>query len=203
MRELTDQELMQSTPEDQALWLQWVKGLPGLEGFSGTGYDADGVRIPWGSGPHNMAAYREIVEMVKPKKMIEIGFNVGYGTVMWMELSGCEKMVSFEISNKAETVAAVMLLDKRYGDRFLFRNTAADVNAAFCMVEKYDMIFIDGGHMEEDVYADLKFAQNLKIPWIALDDWIPRFGPGVQVAARKFPLELVKVFNNTALLKWK
>lgn len=206
MRELTDQQLMQSTPEDQALWLKWVQGLPGLEGFSGTGYDADGVRIPWGSGPHNMKAYREIVEIVKPKKMIEIGFNVGYGTAMWMELTGCEKLVSFEISKKAETLAAARLLADRYGDRFLFRNTPADEIGLIEWIAReseFDLIFIDGGHLEEDVANDLYFAKRLGIPWIALDDWIPRFGPGVQVAAKKFDnLVLIKEFGNTALMKW-
>lgn len=201
MKELTDQELMQSTPEDQALWRQWVKGLPGLEGFSGTGYDADGVRIPWGSGPHNMKAYREIVEIVEPKKILEIGMNVAYGTVMWIELSKCKTMVTYEISAKAETLAAAEVMLKRYPDIFWFINSKphySDLPNDF-----FDMIFIDGGHLEEDVTADLQLAKDLHIPWIVLDDWIPRFGPGVQVAAKKFPLELVKEFGNTALMKWK
>lgn len=204
MKELTDEELMVSTPEEQAFWLNCVKGLPGLAGFSGTGYDAQGVRIPWGSGPHNLKAYRDIVEMVKPKSILEIGFNIGYSSAMWLNLCDC-KVVSVEISDKAETIDAADKLFERFGGRIhvMIGDSGTEKMKYDVSVRKYDMIFIDGGHLEENVMADIKLAQDLNIPWIALDDWIPRFGPGVQAAAAKFPLELVLELGNTALLKWK
>jgi len=198
---MTDQELLQSTPEEQKLWLEWVQGLPGLEGFSGTGHAANGERIPYGCGPHNIKAFREIIEIVKPKEILEIGFNVGYSSAMWLEISDC-RVLSIDISSKAETIAGAEFLRKKYDSRFKFMLGSVD-NLFLYYGSPFDMIFIDGGHLEEDVTKDLEYAYRQNIPWIVMDDWEPRFGPGVQVAAAKFPLEVVKVWGNTCLLKWK
>jgi SAM-dependent methyltransferase len=201
---MTDQELLQSTPEEQKLWLEWVQGLPGLEGFSGTGHAANGERIPYGCGPHNIKAFREILEIVKPESILEIGMNVGYSTAMWLELCPKSKIVSIEISEKAETMAAAKILYERYNNRFhCIIGDSSKIRPDELDSRKYDLIFIDGGHLEENVTADIRLAHSLNIPWIVLDDWEPRFGPGVQVAAAKFPLEVVKVWGNTCLLKWK
>jgi hypothetical protein len=197
---MTDEELMRSTPEDQAFWLRCVQGLPGLEGFSGTGYDARGERIPWGSGPHNVQAYMEIIDIVKPHTIFEIGFNLGYATSMWLELSGAKKIFTIDISDKPETLKAAEVLKARYGDRFEFMcidSAAMGYNALGC----FDMAFIDGGHLEEHVTNDIKLCLDAGIEWLVMDDWQPNFGPGVQISVQKFPLEVVKVWGNTALVK--
>jgi hypothetical protein len=201
---MTDEELMQSTQEEQEFFLKCVKGFPGLEGFSGTGYDAKGERIPWGSGPHNVKAYREIIEMVKPKKILEIGFNMGYATAVFMALCDCI-MVSLDVSDKAETLAAADILHERYPERFDFFciDSKEAYNLAKHIPYKFDMIFIDGNHLEDYVTNDIKVGLTFGAKWFVLDDWQPNFGPGVQISAAKFPLEIVKVFGNTALLKVK
>lgn len=196
-----DEQLMQSTPEDQIFWLQCVRGLPGLEGFSGTGYDDQGNRIPWGSGPHNVQAYREIAEMVKPQSIFEIGFNVGYSAAMWMELTRAS-IFTIEISDKKETIEAARILGERYGDRFDFR-CIDSMSPELKSIGPFDMAFIDGGHLEEHVTSDVKLCLDTGIEWLVMDDWIPRFGPGVQVSVAKFPLEVIKVWGNTALVKLK
>lgn len=198
---MSDEELMQHTPEDVEFWFKCVNGLPGLEGFSGTGYDANGVRIPWGSGPHNVKAYREIAKIVSPKTIFEIGFNLGYSASMWLELLPNASIFTIDISNKEETLRAADILQDRYGDRFYFK--VADSKIIFNSKGYTDMAFIDGGHLEEDVTHDIQLCLNSGINWLVLDDWIPRFGPGVQVSAAKFPIEVVNVWGNTALLKRK
>lgn len=195
-----DEELMQSTPEDQAFWLKCVQGLPGLEGFSGTGYSANGERIPWGSGPHNVKAYREITEIVKPKRIFEIGFNLGYASAMWLELTDAEYLFSIDISNKKETMKSAQILWERYRPRFDF---FCSTSRNYVLTHEYDMAFIDGGHLEEDVTNDIQICLRAGIDWLVMDDWLPRFGPGVQVSVAKFPLEVVKVWGNTALVKRK
>lgn len=209
-KKMTDEELMQSTQEEQEFFLKCVKGFPGLEGFSGTGYDAKGERIPWGSGPHNVKAYREIFEIVKPKAIFEIGFNMGYATAVFLALGDCQ-VSSIDISDKKETMVAAGMLYDQYPARFQFR--CVDSKHALLVIDTYpilplfdtgfDMIFIDGNHLEEYVTNDIDLGMKLGIKWFVLDDWQPNFGPGVQISAAKFPLEIVKVFGNTALLKVK
>lgn len=203
---MTDEELMQSTQEEQEFFLKCVKGFPGLEGFSGTGYDAKGERIPWGSGPHNVRAYREIIQIVKPRSILEIGFNMGYATAVFLNLCDCD-IVSIDISDKDETMSAAEILYKQFPKRFDFLCCDSKYllvhGSRFVNSKTFDMIFIDGNHLEEYVTNDIDLGMKLGIKWFVLDDWQPNFGPGVQISAAKFPLEIVKVFGNTALLKVK
>ncbi len=194
---MTDQELMQSTHEEQVFWLKCVAGLPGLEGFNGTGYDANGIRIPWGSGPHNLSAYRQIANIVNPISIFEIGFNVGYSAAMWLEITKAT-IFTIDISDKAETLAAADVLRKRYPGRFDFK---VSTTSTLSIKEPWDMAFIDGGHLEEEVTQDIQFCLDNGIDWLVMDDWLPNFGPGVQISVAKFPLDVVLVIGNTALVK--
>ncbi len=201
---MTDKELMYSTPEDQVFWLKCVSGLPGLEGFSGTGFDSRGKQIPYGTGPHNLPAYREIVEVIKPKKIFEIGFNLGYSAAVWLELTTA-KIFTIDISDKEETLKASEVMTERYGDRFEFMCIDSmlmrEKGLWPCQDDMFDMAFIDGGHLEEHVTNDIQLCLDAGIDMLVLDDWLHQFGPGVQVSVAKFPLEVVKVWGNTALVK--
>lgn len=201
---MSDEELMSASTEERFFWQQCVKGLPGLEGFSGTGKDADGVQIPWGSGPHNLRAFREFVKIVKPQHIFEVGFNLGYSAVVWLNI--CKATVtSIDISQKEETLVAAKFLKEIYPDRFVFM--LGDSYRAWDIIHwqhpKFDMAFIDGSHLEEDVVKDIEVCWKFRIHYLVMDDWLPRFGPGVQAAVAKYPLEVVGVIGNTALVKFK
>lgn len=200
---MNDEELMSASTEERYFWQQCVKGLPGLQGFSGTGYDADGNRIPWGSGPHNLRAFRECVRVVKPKHIFEIGFNLGYGSAVWLNISSA-KVTSIDISSKAETLAAANYLKEIYPDRFTFMLGDSLRALEFMRYHnhKFDMAFIDGNHEEEAVTQDIKVCLKFGIEWFVMDDWLPQFGPGVQDAIKKFPFETVGIIGNTALIKF-
>ena len=203
---MTEQELMYASDEDIAFFHKCTAGLPGVEGFSGTGFDANGERIPYGVGPHSVRCFREIVDIVKPKSILEIGFNLGYSCSIWLNLTNGAKVLSVDISDKAETLKAGEILNEKFFSRFSF----IICDSAKLMEEwgitlekqKFDLTFIDGGHLEHHVMADIKLALDLKIKWLAFDDILSQFGPGVLPAiAKHSQLEEVKTLGNIALYK--
>lgn len=206
---MTEQELMYASDEDIAFFHKCTAGLPGVEGFSGTGFDAKGERIPYGVGPHSVRCFREIVSIVKPKSILEIGFNLGYSASLWLNLAEA-RLVSVDISDKEETLYASKNITKKFNNRFNFIcSDSADIELAstFKLIHyfggvPFDLIFIDGGHLEHHVMADIKLALDLGIKWLAFDDVLPQFGPGVLPAIAKHPqLEEVKTMGNIALYK--
>lgn len=198
---MNEQDFMYSSPEDKALYASMLAGFPHLGGFSGTGKDKYGQPIPFGCGPHSFRAIRRVSELVKPKKMLEIGFNMGYGAMMWLHSSDTE-LVSLDISDKEETLAAAKLVDERNPNRFKF--VLSDSREAYEKLKdhQFDLIFIDGDHTLPYVISDIELALRLGIKNICFDDWLPQFGPGVQSAIKKFPsIKIVEVVGNIALGK--
>lgn len=197
---MTEEELMYSTPEELEFWHKCVKGLPGLEGFLKTGLDKYGQPIPFGTGPHCLKAFRAALDIVQPKSILEIGFNLGYSSAVFLKASRA-KVVAVDISDKAETIFAAEKLAARFKARFNF--ILSDSSKVLDKVKKFkfDMIFIDGGHLEDQVTIDLQLGMDLGINYFLLDDWLPQFGPGVQVSIGKFNLEMIKNWGNIVLFK--
>lgn len=192
-------DLMYSSPEDQLFYSNCTKGLPTLAGFDGTGHDKFGIPLPYGTGPHSVRCLREIVGIVKPKSIFEIGLNMGWSSAMWLELSDAE-VVSCDISYKDETIEAAKFLELKY-PRFKYVNRLEDAFAG-AINKKFDLAFIDGGHLFDDVVADLQLCIDLNIPFFAMDDWLPDYGQ-VQDAVNSFgdKLEVLNINGNIALLK--
>lgn len=202
---MTDAELMYASDEDVAFFLRVTEGLPKINGFSMDGKDSNGDPMPFGMGPHSVRCLREIVEIVKPKEMMEIGFCAGYSSAMFLALSDV-RIASFDISNRQETIRGAEILQERYPKRLHLTviDSASIVNHKgiweWLSKISYDLILIDGGHLEHHVMADIDLALKLKIKYLAFDDIIHRFGPGVQPAIDKHPeLKLVKEMGNIGL----
>lgn len=200
---MTHQELMYASPEDQEFYLNCVEGLPSMSGANGDGLDKFGIPIPFHCGPHSLRCLRSIVEMVKPKSILEIGFNMGHSSSMWLNLF--EGIVtSCDISMKDETIAGARVLRNRYPDRFFYFNRNRVSFSEEVRGHECDLIFIDGGHLYDDVKKDIELAINLNIQYLAFDDILEQFGPGVMSAIREYPqLELISEMGNIALYKNK
>jgi len=198
---MTHEELMYSSEKDLKTFNEWTKGLASIGGLDGSGKDEDGIPIPYHCGPHSLKCFREISEIVKPKSVFEIGFNCGQSSVMWLETSEAD-VFSCDISNKKETLHGAEFLWVKYGDRFTYVNRTDEFFFEYLKVRNFDMCFIDGGHLIEDVIADIILCLDLKIKHFAFDDILPQFGPGVLPAIEMYPqLELVKELGNIALYK--
>lgn len=203
MTQEENEKLMYASEEDIAFYHKCVEGLPTLAGLDGSGNGSDGIRLPYGLGCHSVRCLREIVEIVKPKTIMEIGFNMGWSSSLWLNLSDA-KLHTCDISNKKETLIAAEILANKYGDRFVYRNRHTLSIDIFFPVDYFQLCFIDGGHLLDDVIKDINWALELKIPHLAFDDFLPEFGQ-VQEAIAIFGdnLEQVNVNGNIALYKNK
>lgn len=209
MIELSDEELLYASEEDWAFYNKIIEGLPTMAGKNGDGLDKFGVPIPYHSGPHILRHFVDTICIVKPKRIFEIGFNMGHSARMWLELCPAE-VHSCDVSRKDETVSAAIFLDQEYnnpyresGDRFTFNwREEIGTNILYPYPEHYfDLAFIDGAHDDDNITNDILLCINMKIPYMLFDDWYPRYGE-TQKAVAKFPeLELVKDMNNLRLYK--
>jgi len=122
MTQEENEKLMYASDEDIAFYLKCVEGLPTLAGLDGSGNGSDGIPLPYGLGSHSVKCLREIIEIVKPKSIFEIGFNMGWSASLWLELSSKAYLYSCDISKKKETIEAAIVLTKRYGNRFTYQD---------------------------------------------------------------------------------
>lgn len=190
---------MYSSEEDLQIYFHEVRDLPHLGGFSGTGYDASGNVIPFGVGPHSVRCIRRVSEIIKSKNMLEIGFNLGYSAALWLHYTDA-KLLSIDISDKAETIYAANILKKRYLDRFEFMVIDSANSYNKLKEYKFDFTFIDGDHRLQGVVNDIDLVIKLGIKDICFDDYLPQFGQ-VQEAIAKFPVKIIEVLGNIALGK--
>jgi hypothetical protein len=195
LTELTDEELLYASEEDIAFYEKAIKALPTRKGFRGDFRDRDGVEIPYSSGPHILKHFREVLELIKVYHVLEIGFNIGYGSAMLLELG--LSVDSIDVSEKFETKYAAFFLGNMYQSRFHYWDRS-DFPEPY---GKYELVFIDGAHDEKSITEDILLVKRLEAAYILFDDWYPRYGE-TQIAVAKFhELELVKDMNNLRLYK--
>jgi hypothetical protein len=194
--ELTDEELLYASEEDWAFYNKIISGLPTMAGKNGDGLDKFGVPIPYHSGPHILRHFRDAIEIVKPSKIFEIGFNLGHSSSMWLNLTDAQ-IISCDVSYKDETINGAVYLTNKYSQRFKFFNRS---DLSFWGANA-DLCFIDGAHDDDSITKDIELCRSLKIPYLLFDDWYPRYGE-TQISVAKFPeLELVKDMNNLRLYR--
>lgn len=195
-------DLLYASLEDQKFFIETIKGLPLINGFSGNGLDSNGQPMPFCLGAHSVRCLREIIEITKPKNIIEIGLNVGVSSALWLEMSEANVM-SCDISDRKETITAGEMLHDRYGSRFKF----VICDSAYLVRDwiheiapmKPDLIFIDGAHDESSVVKDIGVALSLGIKHVVFDDFLEQFGEVQQAIAHFHQLKQVKVLGNIAL----
>lgn len=200
-QELTDEELLYASEEDWAFYNKIIEGLPTMAGKNGDGLDKFGIPIPYHSGPHILRHFRDTIEIVKPERILEIGFNMGHSAKMWLSL--CDAFLfSCDISNKYETIEAAKLIWQHNPDRFFYINRGSDMFGGAVSSWNFDLAFIDGAHDQMSIFGDICMCKDMKIPYLLFDDWYPRYGE-TQKAVALFPeLELVKDMNNLRLYKF-
>jgi hypothetical protein len=160
--------------------------------------------------------FKEVIDLVKPKNILEIGFFCGSSGNMLLELSKQfkSKLTSVdpfmdnptndylhsvgrpeEIGGDSVQLAAVESVYQNYKDRFRFvhKRSLADAIDGDLSIEPYQLAYVDGCHWEPSVCIDLNICLALKIPFLLLDDYNEMYN-GVRIA-------LAKMKNRFAIIK--
>ena len=199
MIEKPHEELTDATKKEIEFFSWCVRGLPTRIGFNSNYLDKNGVEIPYGSSPHILKHFIKTIEIVKPESILEIGFNLGYGSALLLNIfDGI--VYSCDISDKEETKAASKILKERFPARFAYchKDEVKDIGEG-----GIDLAFVDGDHRESFIVEDIELCKKLKIPYILFDDCYTRYGE-TMAAIKHFPeLELVHDMDNLKLYKWQ
>lgn len=184
--------------DDEAEFNRLVRDLPVRPE---SGLSSDGSVIPFHSGPHILQQIRMAVQIVQPRSVLEIGFNMGHSAMLFLEM-GVHRVRSIDISLRPETEAAENIMLLRWGcDRFfLWTEDSKNMLLPIKTIgAKFDMIFIDGAHDIESVDQDVQLGKALKIPHFLFDDWHPHWGPGVIPAIINHNLKVDAVIGSMVL----
>jgi len=162
------------TPEAEALFAVITRDLPLLEMY--------------GLGPHSLAIIQDVIEIVRPAHIFEIGFGAGASASMFLGLRPeVKRVLSVDWTTNDHVIQAARSMERRYAPRFRFVSRDSGTLTAQEVMEGLnyaspDLVFIDGDHEHDAVARDILLAKSLATRWILLDDWWPKFGPGVQSA---------------------
>lgn len=117
-----------------------------------------------------------LAELPDIQSVLEIGFNAGHSSEIFLKSSDNIELVSFDINHHPYTKVGVEFMQKKYLDRFTFipGNSAETVKAyAASSGKKFDLIYIDGCHEYHialcDIFNCRKLAHDDTVVWI--DDY--------------------------------
>jgi hypothetical protein len=112
---------------------------------------------------------KDVISIVRPQKILEIGFNAGNSSFLWLENSEAS-VVSVEKNDNDSVQKAANLLTKEFNSRF--KLIISDSQEVYNQIKniQFDIVFIDGDHTEDGVRKDILLAEKLNIPWLFFDD---------------------------------
>jgi len=122
----------------------------------------------------------ELVRKYKPKNILEIGFNGGHSSLLFL-INSSAKITSFDLGSNKYVDDGKNHIDKYYSSRHkLIKGNSLNTIPKFKLEnnEKFDMIFIDGGHEYNTAIGDLKNCLELahKNTIVILDDVVRKSG---------------------------
>lgn len=115
--------------------------------------------------------FRSILQLTGAESVFEIGFNQGHSSRLFLELGA--KVHSVDIGYYQSTKNKMKEVAEEWS---LFTYELRDSKTLF--PSDYDnigMVFIDGDHSVEGVVNDINFANDMKVPYILVDDYHPKW----------------------------
>lgn len=144
---------------------------------------------------------RDILDTSEANSILEIGFNIGYSSSVWLEL-GVKKLGIIDINNHEDTVPALYAVKEAYKDRKIdWKLCDSKSEEAKTLKSSYELAFIDGEHSYEAAYKDSLLSINYGCKWLVYDDVIENHSNGIYEAITKLEeegqLEIVKSYFMT------
>jgi hypothetical protein len=123
---------------------------------------------------------RDLVRSSGSVLIAEIGFNVGFSALAFLESSPDTKVVSFELDLRRSVELAKAYIDERYPGRHelvVGDSTVMVPKYAETIAEPMDLVFVDGGHTVEVAAADIANSRLISKSGalVVVDDLAPWF----------------------------
>lgn len=133
-----------------------------------------------GASPVEAESLRELAASAGAARIAEIGFNVGFSALAFLESSPRACVVSFELNERRAVLLAKAFIDERYPGRHeLVIGDSLDTLPRYAdeHPHAFDLVFVDGGHSKEIADSDIRHACRLARPaaLVVVDDVIPWF----------------------------
>ena len=102
------------------------------------------------------------IESFKPKKILEIGFNAGFSTLLMKIIDPEINMTCIDINSHSYVIPSYNQICKDYKNiKLILQNSTIALPELIEMKLKFDVIHIDGSHAEKQVEKDFNFCLNL------------------------------------------
>jgi hypothetical protein len=148
-------------------------------------------------------AVKDICQQVQPIYILELGFNRGSSALMWLFNTPDEtKLHSIDIRSQEEVSESLEYINSIFGKRFKYSHLNHSLltetyTKGLGMVNKYDLIFIDGDHSYNGILRDTKNALKLNPKYIAFDDYFhAAHGRDTQKVISEMGLKIIKEYKN-------
>lgn len=114
-------------------------------------------------------AFKEILEIANPSSVMEIGFNKGSSALMFLSINPTLQYHSIDIIRREKSVE---FLKKEFKHFWFVEEDSRNIKPGHgsILLEKYDMVFIDGEHSREGVINDIEKSLLFNPKYILLDD---------------------------------
>lgn len=150
---------------------------------------------------------KDIQKLPHIKKILEIGFNAGHSAEFFLEETDCEKLVSFDICTHRYVKTGAEFITKKYGDRFTLIEGDSMIEvpeyAASHSDEKFDIIFVDGGHSFHCCLSDIQNCSRMAHAetLLIIDDYVAEVKSAVSmcVLMRLITIEDLKFIRDDTL----
>lgn len=117
---------------------------------------------------HFFNFFADVVKIVKPKNILEIGMNRGHGSLVLL-LTSDANLTSIDLNYPEKSVNTLKML---FNERFTFiQMNSQELPQKKEWVDFFDLIFIDGDHTEAGISTDTISCFYLNSRWILYDDW--------------------------------
>lgn len=138
-----------------------------------------------GASPVEAKGLCELAATTGAARIAEIGFNVGFSALAFLESSAHASVVSFELNERRAVLLAKGFLDEHYPGRHeLVIGDSLQTLPRYAEdhPHTFDLVFVDGGHSKQIADSDIRHACRLARPGalVVVDDVIPwvKWGQG-------------------------
>jgi predicted O-methyltransferase YrrM len=103
-----------------------------------------------------------LIESLKPKKILEIGFNAGFSTLLMKIIDPEINMTCIDINSHSYVIPCYKQICKDYKNiKLILKNSTIALPELIEMKLKFDVIHVDGDHNVKQAEKDLSFCLSL------------------------------------------